>query len=85
MTIIAVISGVTSLWGLLVKRVKDNTAETLSDNLKKDKLLEDLEGEMVKNHADLAHEEAYRESLKEGTQNASVQELVDFLNSNKSK
>lgn len=85
MTIIAVISGVTSLWGLLVKRVKDNTAETLSDNLKKDKLLEDLEGEMVKNHADLTHEEAYRESLKEGTQNASVQELVDFLNSNKSK
>lgn len=85
-TLLAVLAGLAAVWGFIAHKNKTSTEVLIAEEDKKDKLLDELNKDLMVNYAALAKEESERDALaKEKQSDASVKELVDFLNSNRSK
>lgn len=85
-TLLAVIAALAAFWGFVAHKNKVSAEALVAEENEKDKLLEELNKELAANQAELAKEESNRDSLsKQKESDASIKDLVDFLNSNKSK
>ena len=84
--LLAIVGILTALLGLVLHRNKTGSLEAILQNEEQNKNLASLTDDIEDNKSVLAQEEANRDAIKKEEQkDVSIQELVDFINNNKSK
>ena len=84
--VLTIIAALAAVWGFVTHKNKTSAEALVAEEDFKDKLLQELNKDLAANSVALTSEEAKREALaKEKQADASIKELVDFLNNSQPK